>query len=354
MEIENNDMYIEDSSMMFDQLEDGLSAEEIQVASLGAEYGEAEDLIEEGDFDEDGDFIFDNKPKKSDGKSMSNEEAIDSFDDIEWEEDELDPNAVEEDEDGEEDGETTRIELDGYEVELDNGEVVSVSTAIESHKRMLEVEQQRDANEAERNRLMKAAQTMEDLTSLAKLEIDEQLATYEGLDWKQYSINHPESYAEHRPFYDGLVAKKNSLLQKESLIREARQAAEVEQQQKELQNAVNILSEKIPGFNEDIIDAVVDHAISLGMDEKDALDIRNPYFFLGLYNSMNLEKGHAEAAKKVVKRIKQGPSIKAGAVAKKGKATGAPVGKKASLEKKIASGQASDLDLSDAFDFLED
>lgn len=338
MHIDLNDMYIEDSGAMFDQLEGGFSDEQIEEASLGAENVGAEDL-----FEEESEFDFEGEDDEVEfQEDYDEEEESDESEEEEYEEEDEDEEYEESDEE--------EVDFEEYEVNLPNGEVIKLHEAINGYKAAQELAEERAAFEAERESFQADNASVKRVLELAKLEAQRVIDDYDGFDWAELSRTDPQAYVENREFLEKYKARHREILQEMKSVEEGIEAEKAEQVRIKAAKANETLTREIPGWNKDMYVDLMTYAVKeLGMDEDFVVNTVDAGFFKSVYKAQQLDKGK-QTVKAKIKKLGGSPK-KVVKAAPKMKAVN---GKKANLKRKIETGQAGDMDLADAFDFLED
>lgn len=334
MHIDLNDMYIEDSSAMFDQLEGGFSDEQIEEASLGATDVGAEDL-----FEEEGEFSFEDE----DGEVEFQEDYEEEESEEESEEEEYEESESEEEEE--------EVDFEEYEVNLPNGEVIKLHEAINGYKAAQELEEERAAFEAEKANFQSDNQSVKRVLSLAKLEAERVIEDYKEFDWAELSRTDPQAYVENREFLDKYKARHREILAEMDFVEEQLETEKAEANRVKAAQANEVLTRDIPGWNKDMYVGLMTYAVKeLGMDQDFVVNSVDAGFFKSLHKAQQLDQGK-QTVKAKIKKLGGSPKKVVKAAPKVNKTVN---GKKATIKRKIESGQAGDMDLADAFDFLED
>ena len=250
------------------------------------------------------------------------EEADESEEESDTEE-ESEESETDEDDDGLEDQEEEELEIgDDYLIALEDGTEATFKEMKEYYNTRSEIKKHVDvAKEAYEAAVAKQTE-VEDALTLSKLEAEMELETYADMtsaDWREMARTRPQDYAEHKEYYDRMTSKRNQVEKHLNTLQEMKEEKEQEAHQARIQESITILEQKIPGFDKELVDNIVSHAINdLGAPESIA-DTVDPYVILAFYNSFKLHKGVREAATKIKRKVKTAPlSSKTTKVAKKG------------------------------------
>lgn len=332
MNIDLNEMYIEDSATVFDQLDDGVSEEVLETNTLGEEDVDADDLYDE-DVDVDFDQITD------DGEpDDSEEEAVDE-DDSEVEEE------VEEDEEEE-------IDYEEYEVTLPSGESVKLHEALKGYRDAQALEAERTAFEETKQTFESNSQSVRRALDLAKLEAERVIEDYEGFDWATLSREDPQAYVENREFLDKYKSRHREIQGEMERVEGERQAEKDASFREDARKANEILSNTIPGWSKDLYVSLMTYGVKeLGMSEDFVVNCTDPGVFAAIAKAQTLDKGKQTVKAKIKKLSSPTPKK---VVRAQQKTTKVVDNKKANMHKKISTGQFDQNDLANAFDMLDD
>jgi len=150
----------------------------------------------------------------------------------------------------------------------------------------------------------------EEALSLSKLEADLELEVYANMkegDWREMARTRPQDYAEHKEYYDRMVAKRSKVSSQLEALNQRKQEQQQEERNQQIQQSLSVLQDRIPGFSKEVADEIVSHAINdLGAPESIAETI-DPFVIIALHNSLQRKKGIQEAATKIRRKSKSAP-----------------------------------------------
>lgn len=284
------------------------NAPEVQEEHFEPEYDMDDLSLFLSDFaDGELDNIVDVKELRSElGAQDEEEELVEEDSDEEAVDEQVAQEEVEDDEDYDEEvieiGEDAMIPIGDTEV--------SFADLKAAYKTKEEIEGHINIAKNEYEKAVAAKKDMEDALMLSKLEAEVELETYAGMtqaDWREMARTRPEDYAEHKEYFDRMMNKRNLVENHLREMNEEKAAREAEAQQAQVQESIKFLREKIPGFNRELADEIISHAVNdLGAPESIA-DTTDPFTILAMYNSLKMHKGIREAATKIRRKVASTP-----------------------------------------------
>lgn len=189
----------------------------------------------------------------------------------------------------------------------------------------------------------------EDL-NLARLETDHIISTFDNVDWYALSIENPESYAQNKPFYDDMIAKRNHINARAAQLKIEAEQREQQEFQEKAKASVQILKATIPGWSDKLYSNILDHAIhDLGWSEERAQKEIDVGVIKALHNSMILSEGK--------KKVEKVATIKRSRTATRSVSPGASTkgnNEQINLDMIAAKYNAGKISQADAFRFLQD
>lgn len=171
----------------------------------------------------------------------------------------------------------------------------------------------------------------------------EDLRPYEGVDWVlEGQRMDPDEFAWHREQFTRLSDRYNTIIGNAQALEQTvstRKAAAIQEQAVE---AVKVLSDPttgIPGWSDALYDDILAFAVEAGLPENEVAEITNPQV-IKIINDARLYRSAKKAAGTKVdltpKKVRKGSGAETPA--------SNPERRQAALEKKIASGTATDAD----------
>lgn len=136
----------------------------------------------------------------------------------------------------------------------------------------------------------------EDFRELAVLEADVEIETmgYDKMsetDWRKMSREDPAAYAQHRPYFESLVAKKEKLRSRMEENNKAKVEREREETVKYANEQEAIILREIPNADIDLVQEVYSHALNkLHAPESVRNTVVPAHTFIGWYYSMLRDK----------------------------------------------------------------
>lgn len=296
------------------------------------------------------DLMDEEEIEEAGGENVDDEEDTEETEDEDVEDDDEES---EESEGEEETPDEEEVDFESYEVTLPNGETVVLSEAVAGYKAAKELEVEKAQFEEVREQFTQQSESVTKYLELAKLEADRVIEDYEDFDWSSFKKDDPAGYVENREFLDRYIQRRDEITKAMDEVRTNQEQKEREAFQEKAREAAVTLNRDIPGWNESLYQQLMVYAIENGADANEIANTIDPTIFKVLYKAMQYEKG-----KQVVKaKVK-----KVGSPKKVAKAGSKPTTKtgdkktatKKAIIKKLDSGQLSDTEISDTFNFLED
>lgn len=330
MVIDLNNMYIEDSAVAFDSLDDGFSDEQLEQNSLGTEHVEAEDLVDFEDLEDEVEEIEEVEEElEEEGLEEEEVEAEEEYEEIEDEE----------------------VDFEEYDVTLPNGEVIKLHEAVQGYKDSKALLAEREAFEAEKTTYEQSNLQLKRVLDLAKLEAERVIEDYAEFDWATLSRDDPQAYVENREFLDKYKARHKEILAEMQWVESKLEEEKKAEVTTKAAAANQILTRDIPGWNKDMYVDLMTYAVNgLGMDESFVTESVDAGFFKAIFMARQLEQGK-QTVKAKIKRIGGSPKKVVKAAPKAAKAVDS---KKAVITKRLESGSFDANDLGAAFGMLED
>lgn len=267
------------------------------------------------------------------------------------EEDEVDEDEAEDAEEADAESDEEEVDFEGYEVTLPDGETVVLSEAIKGYKNAKQLEADKAEFTALQEEFASKSAGVTKYLELAKLEAERVIEDYDDFDWASYKKDDPVGYVENREFLDRYKARRQEIVDAMADVQKEKEVAEAAEFQKKAQEAGTILARDIPGWNNDMYQQLMMYAVENGADADDIANTVDPVIFKILHKAMQYEKGKQVVKAKVKKLGSPKKVVKASA--KPVTHNGANAGKKAII-KKMETGNYTENDLSNTFNFLED
>lgn len=209
--------------------------------------------------------------------------------------------------------------------------------------RLSSIAQQEQNFEAQRK-------SFEEDLNLARLETDTIISSFDGVDWYQLSIDNPDSYAQNKPFYDDMIAKRNEINLRAGQLKAQREEQERIKFNEDAKASVQILKATIPNWSDALYSNILDHAIhDLGWSDERAQKEIDVGVIKALYNSMRLSEGQKQVERKAV--IKRNRTATRSVSPSSSKQANTDSANKAYIAAKYNAGKMSQ---EEAFRFLED